>query len=111
MQTSLRGDSGLGRLLKVYGCKMLDHVNLECLPDMMQFFVKDTARTEIYTSVHTLSLHDALPISGQDGSGKRDPGQEQPTREQEASDRQTEDRKSTRLNSSHERLSRMPSSA
>src|SRR3546814_9667634 len=26
------------------------------------FFVNDTATTEIYTSVHTLSLHDALPI-------------------------------------------------
>src|SRR5213594_5168934 len=28
------------------------------------FFFNDTATTEIYTSVHTLSLHDALPISG-----------------------------------------------
>src|SRR5213594_3039767 len=27
------------------------------------FFFNDTATTEIYTSVHTLSLHDALPIS------------------------------------------------
>src|SRR5881628_4080766 len=27
------------------------------------FFFKDTATTEIYTSVNTLSLHDALPIS------------------------------------------------
>src|SRR5213594_5089123 len=27
------------------------------------FFFNDTAPTEIYTSVHTLSLHDALPIS------------------------------------------------
>src|SRR5213594_3636349 len=26
------------------------------------FFFNDTAPTEIYTSVHTLSLHDALPI-------------------------------------------------
>src|SRR3546814_13925869 len=26
-------------------------------------FFKDTATTEIYTYVHTLSLHDALPIS------------------------------------------------
>src|SRR5213594_5061164 len=26
------------------------------------FFFNDTATTEIYTSVHTLSLHDALPI-------------------------------------------------
>src|SRR3546814_16204275 len=28
------------------------------------FFFKDTATTQIYTSWHTLSLHDALPISG-----------------------------------------------
>src|SRR5213594_5168060 len=27
------------------------------------FFFNDTPTTEIYTSVHTLSLHDALPIS------------------------------------------------
>src|SRR5213594_5119890 len=27
------------------------------------FFFNDTATTEIYTSVHTLSLHDPLPIS------------------------------------------------
>src|SRR6187431_3748191 len=27
------------------------------------FFLNDTATTEIYTTVHTLSLHDALPIS------------------------------------------------
>src|SRR3546814_12961242 len=28
------------------------------------FFFNDTAATEIYTYCHTLSLHDALPISG-----------------------------------------------
>src|SRR3546814_17278799 len=28
------------------------------------FFFNDTATTEIYTYCHTLSLHDALPISG-----------------------------------------------
>src|SRR6188474_3930333 len=28
------------------------------------FFFKDPATTETYTSLHTLSLHDALPISG-----------------------------------------------
>src|SRR5213075_3599463 len=27
------------------------------------FFLNDTATTEIYTTRHTLSLHDALPIS------------------------------------------------
>src|SRR6187431_3828856 len=30
---------------------------------MFFFFFNDTATTEIYTTVHTLSLHDALPIS------------------------------------------------
>src|SRR5216110_2476189 len=29
------------------------------------FFFNDTATTEIYTSSHTLSLHDALPIPGE----------------------------------------------
>src|SRR3546814_2291118 len=29
----------------------------------MCFFLNDTATTEIYTYLHTLSLHDALPIS------------------------------------------------
>src|SRR3546814_11925309 len=32
---------------------------------MCFFFFNDTATTEIYTYVHTLSLHDALPISKQ----------------------------------------------
>src|SRR3546814_17357739 len=30
---------------------------------LLYFFFKDTATTEIYTYRHTLSLHDALPIS------------------------------------------------
>src|SRR5213594_1156000 len=30
--------------------------------EFLFFFFNDTATTEIYTSVHTLSLHDALPI-------------------------------------------------
>src|SRR6184192_1988423 len=29
------------------------------------FFLNDPATTEIYTSIDTLSLHDALPISGE----------------------------------------------
>src|SRR5213594_4520907 len=33
------------------------------------FFFNDTATTEIYTSVHTLSLHDALPISRRTAPG------------------------------------------
>src|SRR6059058_3529882 len=36
-------------------------VNPERL-DFIFFFFNDTATTEIYTSLHTLSLHDALPI-------------------------------------------------
>src|SRR6267154_5143629 len=56
----------------------------------LSFFFNDTATTEIYT----LSLHDALPISGggqrpQHGGVQRD---QQPG---------AGDRKSTRLNSSH----------
>src|SRR3546814_18286094 len=31
---------------------------------MLFFFFNDTATTEIYTYLHTLSLHDALPICG-----------------------------------------------
>src|SRR5213075_2122325 len=33
------------------------------------FFFNDTATTEIYTTRHTLSLHDALPISAVIGAG------------------------------------------
>src|SRR3546814_4513819 len=32
---------------------------------MFYFFCNDTATTEIYTYLHTLSLHDALPISAE----------------------------------------------
>src|SRR5688572_32469720 len=67
------------------------------------FFFNDTATTEIYT----LSLHDALPISGEQlcrpartpvlptpAASGSDPGGAEP-----------EDRKSTRLNSSHSQIS------
>src|SRR5881227_4431451 len=37
------------------------------------FFFNDTATTEIYTTVHTLSLHDALPNS-LGGNSRTDPG-------------------------------------
>src|SRR6059058_6075900 len=75
------------------------------------FFFTDTATNEIYTSLHTLSLHDALPISvvawlalanSLLAGGDRLPGAKEPT---------PTDRKSTRLNSSHVTTSRMPSSA
>src|SRR5258707_7753135 len=66
------------------------------------FFFNDTATTEIYT----LSLHDALPISGPaldrrgrhlgHGTGHRHHGR---------GDRDPGDRKSTRLNSSHANIS------
>src|SRR2546427_1914240 len=72
------------------------------------FFFNDTATTEIYT----LSLHDALPISGD----PRPPQARQRQAEQLAAQRvvhrggQVErctegDRKSTRLNSSHSQIS------
>src|SRR3546814_5690888 len=50
------------------------------------FFFNDTATTEIYTYLHTLSLHDALPIlsnsAGSDlpagGSWRSDPSRSRP---------------------------------
>src|SRR3546814_18497429 len=33
-------------------------------------FFNDTATTEIYTDAHTLSLHDALPISSRSKAGR-----------------------------------------
>jgi hypothetical protein len=39
------------------------------------FYFNDTATTEICTTVYTLSLHDALPISGQGRAGQGRAGQ------------------------------------
>src|SRR3712207_7781551 len=73
------------------------------------FFFNDTATTEIYT----LSLHDALPISG-DLVARHDgePGpagtvhdQGQPGDQHQRPQRDAGDRKSTRLNSSHANIS------
>src|SRR5574340_1347232 len=68
------------------------HVHTAPLPSLF-FFFNDTATTEIYT----LSLHDALPIS------------HELHRRQQWSRRQPpragQDRKSTRLNSSHQKIS------
>src|SRR2546430_12708991 len=67
------------------------------------FFFNDTATTEIYT----LSLHDALPISGVGTSVRSDAAR--PAFPCEPSSRgspwRTRDRKSTRLNSSHSQIS------
>src|SRR5690606_41826392 len=83
------------------------------------FFFNDPATTAIYT----LSLHDALPISGAQGRlvphrGHRPPrrgglllhrrpvqGHDHPRRLQRVPPRAGGDRKSTRLNSSHVKIS------
>src|SRR5256885_6043571 len=66
------------------------------------FFFNDTATTEIYT----LSLHDALPISAEDGAGWLGFFRDLTARGLSGvalvtSDAHRGDRKSTRLNSSH----------
>ena len=77
------------------------------------FFFNDTATTEIYT----LSLHDALPISSTLFCAITVPPGLQNGRVSSArafiraSALASTDRKSTRLNSSHTDISRMPSSA
>src|SRR5258705_6088595 len=60
------------------------------------FFFNDTATTEIYT----LSLHDALPISGTRARGLAPGGPPAPGVRARGT-RAGPDRKSTRLNSSH----------
>src|SRR5216110_2502488 len=72
------------------------------------YFFTAPPTTNIYTSSHTLSLHDALPIYNCRATRAR-----QPRWRRSASRRRSQhrDRKSTRLNSSHVSLSRMPSSA
>src|SRR2546430_7266513 len=73
------------------------------------FFFNDTATTEIYT----LSLHDALPISGSrvdrraPGHHARPPGLERirQVHRPPANPGPRRDRKSTRLNSSHSQIS------
>src|SRR5690606_41672269 len=69
------------------------------------FFFNDTATTEIYT----LSLHDALPICGHPSrraSARRGSGDRAAAwRETDVRSRSASDRKSTRLNSSHVKIS------
>src|SRR3989442_10077169 len=68
------------------------------LPSLFFFFFNDTATTEIYT----LSLHDALPIcSSFEGFG----GSVRPSSCPLSNCEACRDRKSTRLNSSHVRIS------
>src|SRR3546814_16380277 len=77
------------------------------------FFFNDSATTEIYTYLHTLSLHDALPISAwrRPWNARSRPATAAAQRRLRAWPWQTTghsprdpvsaDRKSTRLNSSH----------
>src|SRR3546814_12000649 len=65
-----------------YSFSLLSEV-LICLS--CTFFVNDTATTEIDTYGHTLSLHDALPISGDAGSIRSGPwAVDHPARRREA---------------------------
>src|SRR3712207_7319538 len=81
---------------------------LMCYYFYVFFFFNDTATTEIYT----LSLHDALPISGPLHRRRGDPHVhlDRPGLAQHADQgalgvAADEDRKSTRLNSSHANIS------
>src|SRR3546814_19922946 len=78
------------------------------------FFFNDTATTEIYTYLHTLSLHDALPICDRVAAAVGRPARcgggwiraegrrpSWPAPLPGSLHRRTADRKSTRLNSSH----------
>src|SRR5438270_6636366 len=67
----------------------------------MFFFFNDTAPTEIYT----LSLHDALPISGSHHRLHGDGVRRRRRRCSRTSTAAPTDRKSTRLNSSHSQIS------
>src|SRR5216110_574444 len=72
------------------------------------FFFNYTPTTDLYTSSHTLSLHDALPICS---ATRGSPWSHRAGYPLGGLTTPTIDRKSTRLNSSHVSLSRMPSSA
>src|SRR5881628_3102931 len=54
---------GLGLTSKVINSALVAFFPLLVNTMVCLFFFNDTATTEIYTSVNTLSLHDALPIS------------------------------------------------
>src|SRR6267142_633679 len=68
---------------------------------LLLFFCNDTATTEIYT----LSLHDALPISGGRLAQKARSARPSMAMSTASSTQPAPDRKSTRLNSSHMSIS------
>src|SRR6059036_2286227 len=75
-------------------------------------FFNYTTTTELYTTYDTLSLHDALPIWAISRSWRPNTlASRIPETDRLSWVIALIDRKSTRLNSSHRRLSRMPSSA
>src|SRR5258708_31835437 len=97
-------------------CCILFFLSILPPPISLLFFFNDTATTEIYT----LSLHDALPISGLREPQRRGDQQDRGAGEEalrrgpdplgehhvlQAHRRVEEDRKSTRLNSSHQIIS------
>src|SRR3546814_17096001 len=89
-------------------------LSLSCLY-LFLFFFNDTATTGIYTDLHTLSLHDALPIyraasgpvglldplAAHDEGAVGEVGALDPLDERVLQLLAGGDRKSTRLNSSH----------
>src|SRR5213595_2774969 len=83
---------------------------LSCGRRASYFFLNDPATPEIYTTEDSLSLHDALPIFALVLLITTPNAAIQPMASGIAQPADT-DRKSTRLNSSHPQLSRMPSSA
>src|SRR6187431_3072392 len=52
----------------------IEHVGESLLRDLSDFFFNDAATTEIYTTGHPLSLHDALPISATAHARLHEPG-------------------------------------
>src|SRR3546814_15412087 len=96
-------------------CLLMSVLIMWCM-QVVCFFVNETSTPEIYTYLHTLSLHDALPICriaigdslGRhhvlvDHVGGADPAVDEPHERAELHPHHFDqpDRKSTRLNSSH----------
>src|SRR3546814_16483234 len=99
----------------MYGVVCIEYSSLRGLfcSDILVFVYNETSTTEIYTYVHTLSLHDALPIYAAQPEPKQPPillpararrSEQPPQFPRRLADRLAavpQDRKSTRLNSSH----------